>query len=228
MELMQASLPPKLARLSWAQCLDEMDKLGQSEVFLGSVLQLIAKAARLEAIILENGERAFPIYTLRDQTSGMLSAIYIKFPDSPVVINVRQMDEIRQILAAQNDYQIPDENWNPDLVSAQQYLADANEGRLKMEIDAWVYSVAVNSRTDVEDIWEWPIRKFKGYDKAIDRSLGYQIYTLAQAAGFSKFENGAPFPTWRFDKNSDLPFGFKELGQLEAKAKGQLPEPTKI
>ena len=68
-------------------------------------------------------------------------------------------------------------------------------------------------------------RYARGFDRAIDRTLGYQIYTLAQAVGLTKFEKGAPYPTWKFDRISELPAGFKTLTQLEAKAKGQLPEP---
>ena len=228
MELMQSSLPPKLARLSWAPCLYEMDKIGREKVFLPSVLRLMAKALRLEAVEIANGETGYPVFPLQNKETGALAGILIRDSVCPVVLDAGQMDEIRRILAAQNDYNIPDENWNPELVEAQQYLAEANEPRLAVEIEAWVYAVAVNSRLPAEEIWDWPIRKFRGYDKAIDRSLGYQIFTLAQATGFAKFENGAPFPSWRFEKNSALPFGFKELGLLEAKAKGQLPEATKI
>lgn len=226
MELLQSSLPPKLARLSWAHCLDEMDKMGQCGVFLKPVLLIMAKALRLDPVQGPGGVMEYPIFPLRNKDTGALTAIFIR--PQQVLLSIQQMDEVRLILAAQNDYSIPDENWNSELVEAQQYLAGQQQPNLKTEIDAWVYAVAVNSGRDADEIWDWPIRKFKGYDKAIDRSLGYQIYTLAHAAGFVKFENGVPFPSWKFDKTSELPYGFKELGQLEAKAKGVLPEPTKM
>lgn len=225
-ELMQASLPPKLARLSWAHCLDEMDNMAKSGVFLPAVLMVMAKALRLKPLIGKKGEKDYPIYTLRKKDTQTFQAVAIKKDDELFALSVQQMDEVRRILAAQNDYQIPDENWNPDLVAARQYLAQSQEPQLELSIDAWVYSVSVNARVSSEDVWDWPIRKFKGYSDAIDRTLGYQIYTLAQAAGFTKFENGNPFPTWKFEKISELPFGFKELGRLEAKAKGVLPEPA--
>lgn len=225
-ELLQSSLPPKLARMSWIHCLDEMDKLGEKSVFLTSVMLVIAKALRLSPAAGPGGVPEYQIFPLRNKDSGELTAIFIR--EHEVILTVQQMDEIRLILAAQNDYSIPDESWNRELVEAQQYLAAQKEPNLKTELDAWVYSVAVNSGRDSDEIWDWPIRKFKGFEKAIDRTLGYQIYTLAQAAGFVKFENGVPYPTWKFDKISSLPYGFKELGQLEAKAKGVLPTPSQM
>nr|DAL34552.1 MAG TPA_asm: hypothetical protein [Caudoviricetes sp.] len=220
-ELMQSSLPPKFARLSWCQCLDEMDKLGNGSAFLSPVLNVLAKALRLERIHLPSGDYGYQISTLRKD--GSLIGIYIR--EHETVLTIQMMDEVRQLIAAQNDYQIPDENWNPELVAAEQYLANQNTPKLDVEVDAWVYSVAANVGRDADELWDWPIRKFKGFDKAIDRTLGYQIYKLAEAVGLTKFENGAPYPTWRFDRISELPAGFKTLTQLEAKAKGQLPEP---
>lgn len=220
-ELMQASLPPKLARLSWCQCLDEMDKLGKGSAFLDPVLNVLAKALRLERIRLPDGAYGYQISTLRrDET---LLGIYIR--EHQTVLTIPMMDEVRQIIAAQNGYQIPDESWNPELVAAEQYLSSTNTPKLDVEIEAWVYSVAANTGKDSDELWNWPIRKFRGYDRAIERKLGYQIYTLAQAVGLTKFEKGPPYPTWKFDRLSELPAGFKTLTQLEAKAKGQLPEP---
>ncbi len=220
-ELMQSSLPPKFARLSWCQCIDEMDKLGNGSPFLAPVLNVLAKALRLERIMLSDGEYGYQIFTLRNEDT--LAGIWIK--EHGITLSIQMMDEVRQIIAAQNDYQIPDENWNPELVEAEQYLANQNAPKLDVEIEAWVYSVAANIGKDADELWNWPIRKFKGFDRAIDRSLGYQIFMLAKAVGLTKFENGVPYPTWKFDKIAELPNGFKTLAQIEAKAKGQLPEP---
>ncbi len=220
-ELMQSSLPPKFARLSWCQCLDEMDKLGSGSAFLDPVLNVLAKALRLERFRLPDGAYGYQLSTLRK--GDTLVGIYIR--EHETVLTIPMMDEVRQIIAAQNEYQIPDESWNPELVAAEQYLASQNAPMLDVEIEAWVYSVAANVGKDADELWDWPIRKFKGFDKAIDRTLGYQIFTLAQAVGLTKFEKGPPYPTWRFNKVTELPTGFKTLSQLEAKAKGQLPEP---
>lgn len=220
-ELMQSSLPPKLARLSWCQCLDEMDKLGNISAFLDPVLNVVARALKLQRIRLPDGAYGYQLSTLRRDEE--LVGIFIR--EHETVLTMQMMDEVRRIIAAQNSYQIPDESWNPELVAAEQYLASQSMPKLDVEIEAWVYSVAANTGRDSDELWDWPIRKFKGFDKAIDRSLGYQIYTLAQAVGLTKFERGSPYPTWKFDRLAELPAGFKTLTQLEAKAKGQLPEP---
>lgn len=139
-ELMQSSLPPKFARLSWCQCLDEMDKLGNGSPFLEPVLNVVAKALRLERIKLPDGAYGYQLSTLRKE--GTLMGIYIR--EHETVLTIQMMDEVRQIIAAQNDYQLPDEKWNPELVAAEQYLNGQNMPKLDIEIEAWVYSVAAN------------------------------------------------------------------------------------
>lgn len=218
-ELMMSSLPPKLARLSWCAALEQIDRMSGTNVFFGAAMNVLARALKLECATV-NGRKGFLISTVK--RGDALEGVFLR--EYNVVLTMQQMDEVRRIIALQNDYQIPNENWNPDLVADVQYTQAQDAPRLKAEIEDWVYSVAVNSGEKAEEIWSWPIRKLKCCDRAIERTLGYQIYTLAGAAGLVKFKHGAPYPTWRFDKKADLPGAFKTMGELEENAKGQLPE----
>lgn len=221
-ELMQSSLHPKLARLSWCECLWELDKecekqTGQYGDFLVSVMIVLARALRLDGLA-DNGTLPLrPVFAQDERlTALMVGETYGNF----VLLDMRKMDEVRKILAAQNGYEIPDENWNPELVRAAQQNEEYGKLSLDYDFDALLYSVAVNANCRAKDIYDWTIREFQGMQDAIDRKLGFLIYTTAERVGNVTFKNGNPYPTWKFDRKSDLPTGFKSISELDAGAKG--------
>lgn len=223
-ELMQSSLPPKMAALSWCECLDALDRQGAEEgvktVFLTVVLVVIAVVTGLPHI-KENGEDYFPLKEVRSKDGNLLSLI-IGNMDNPTIVTMKDMDEIRKIIAAQNLYEIPDESWNPDLVRARKYLAEKSHINIKYDIDDLVYSVAINASAKPSEIWDWTIRDFILAQNAIDRKLNYQIFTTAEHSGFIKFKKGNPYPSWRFDRDVDIPAEFKTIDELDAEANGLL------
>lgn len=226
-ELMQSSLPPKLARLSWCACLYELDKTAQEQNIAGNFFYLamavLVKALRLETFSDQRtGEAKLPI---QFQTrNGVLDAIFIQ---GEFCLSMPQMDEVRRIIAAQNCYEIPDENYNPELVAALQYTAAQQESDLVLDFDALVYSVAINAHTDPASVWGWTIRDFQKTQEAIDRTLGYQVYTTASMSGFVTFPKGNPFPTWKYARKVSLPGAMKTIDDLDAGAKGLLADTTK-
>lgn len=221
-ELMLSSLAdPKLARLSWCACLWELDKrceqpTGTPGIFLTGVMYVLAVALRLDAT--ENGDfQMRPVFA----QSGELTAIMIGNPQLDyALLNMRQMDDVRQIIAAQNDYEIPDENWNPELVKAAQENARRNAPDLKYDFEDLVYSVALHSHCRPSEVYDWTIREFHKTQAAIDRSFGHLIYTLAEKSGNVTFKKGNPYPTWKFDRKPDMPVGFQSISELDEGAKG--------
>lgn len=223
-ELMQSSLPPKLATLSWCECLDALDRQGKSEgketVFLTVVLIVIAIVTNLPHVN-ENGEDVYPLREVRAKDGNLLSLIVGKM-DNPTILTMHDMDEIRKIIAAQNLYEIPDESWNPDLVRARKYLAATAQNNVKYDVDDLVNSVALNAHVKPSDVWDWTIRDFILQQNAIDRKLNYQIFMTAEHSGFVKFKKGNPYPSWKFDRNSEMPTEFKTIGELDDEANGLL------
>lgn len=224
-ELMLSSLQdPKLARLSWCACLWELDKLceqqtGTPGLFLTQVLMVLATALRLDA----SAAGEFPLRPVFAQ-SGELTAIMVGDVQTGnySLLNMRQMDELRAIIAAQNDYDIPNENWNPELVRAAQENAKRNTMDLDFSFEDLVYSVALHAHCRASEIYEWTIREFHKTQDAIDRTLGYVIYSLADKSGFVTFKNGTPYPTWKFDRKNDMPAGFKTIAEIDETAHGLL------
>lgn len=221
-ELMLSSLQdPKLARLPWCACLWELDKqceqqTGTPGMFLTGVMYVIAVALRLDVA----ADGSFPLRPVFAQ-SGELTAIMIGNPQTEYgLLNMRQMDEVRQIIAAQNDYEIPDENWNPELVKAAQENARRAGANVKYDFEDLVYSVALHTHSRASEIYDWSIREFHKMQAAIDRSYGHLIYTLAEKSGYVTFKKGNPYPTWKFDRENELPVGFVSISELDDGAKG--------
>lgn len=232
-ELMQGTLPPALARLSWFNCLAELDRKakeeGKNADFLGSVLRVLAAALRLEAVIdpRRPGEPYYPIRTALSKETGKPAAIVIGVRENRL-IDARDMGQLRLLLAAQNGYTVPDENWSTELVKAQNYTQrlKAPEG-VCFELEALVYSVSANTGVRAAEIWDWPLREFFGMQAAIDRKLDYQLYAAAELCGGVKFKHGNPCPTWKFDRKAELPGAFQDINELDAGAKGLLTDTTK-
>lgn len=215
-EMLMSSLPPKLARMSWCPCLAEMDRQHNTH-YTSFVLLVMARALQLQEY-----SKGYRIYAMRGDEA--LESVHIQ--DYQTVLSMVQMDEVRKIIAIQNDYELPDENANPELLEAQQYLAGLNSIKLKMEIEDLVYSVAAGCGTEPEQIWDWPIRKLHRMRDAIDRRQKHLIYGFAEASGCT-FKKGNPVPTWQYEKDKDLPYGFETLADIEAGSKGLLPEAQK-
>ena len=224
-ELMQSSLPPKMATLSWCECLDALDRQGMEEgkttVFLASVLVVIAVVTGLPRIADADGNENYPLREVRKNDGTLLSFI-IGDLNNPTIISMQDMDTIRKIIAAQNLYEIPDESWNPDLVRARKYLAARSQLNIEYDIDALVHSVALNAHVKPDEIWDWTIRDFILTQDAIDRTLNYQIFMTAEHSGFVKFKKGNPYPSWKFDRKMDMPSEFKTIEEYDAESKGLL------
>lgn len=221
-ELMLSSLTPKLARLPWCACLWALDQecekqTGKVGDFMVSVMIVLARSLRLDGFDANGNLPLRPVFSQDGQlTAFMVGETYGNY----TLLDMRQMDEVRQIIAAQNGYDIPDESWNPELVRAAQENAQSKNNGLDVDFDALIYSVAANCGCRAKDIYDWTIREFHGMQDAIDRKLGYIIYTLAESSGYVTFKQGNPFPTWKFDRKSDLPTGFVSIADLDAGAKG--------
>ena len=232
MELMLSSLPPRIARLSWFSALkaldDEAATQGMNTDFMGSVLRLLAAAMRLETLQDGKGRTVYPMrvmYTQDGKPSGVQAGAMWE-----VFIPAQQMGEIRQILAAQNGYEVPDENWNTELVAAQRYTENLKKTgqSLVFNLEALVYSVAVGAHVRAKDVWGWPIREFKQTEAAIDRQLNYIVYSLTEAGGHVKFKGGNPCPSWKLNRQAELPGDFRDINELDAGANGLLDEKPSI
>lgn len=223
MELMLSSLPVRFVKMSWIEALDALDREAADEQmqtgYLGSILALLNETLKLNAF--QNPKALM----LARNAEGKLSSIIVQQEQgSPTVLGSTQMKTVREILAAQNGYEIPDENWNVELVRAQQYLREQRSQGVGGSLEDAVCALAAATGFRAKEIWNWPIREYLGAQNAVDRRLRFQIYTAAEMSGQVKFKNGNPYPTW-IATPKGLPTGFKALKELDDGAKGLLAIP---
>lgn len=226
MELMLSSLPPAIARLNWCAALWALDleaaKSGATTGFFATAMTLLAKCANVPSYLdSSTGYTRFPIKPIYAKQTGVLTAVTIEYQGNPEILNMQQLDNIRQLIAAQNGYKIPDENWNPELLRAVQYTESINTVNLKEDLDELIFSVAAALDRRASELWNWPILEFQGARRAITRRINHQIYTQASMSGFIKFKSGNPFPSWEFDRET-LPGDFKDIDSIANKEAKEL------
>lgn len=224
MELMLSSLPVRYVRFSWIQALDALDREAEKKQmrpgYLSSILLLLNDALELHAV-----QNPQALMIARDKDGKLASIILQQTMGTPTVLGANDMNTVREILAAQNGYEIPDENWNPELVRAQQYLREQRSQGGGGSLEDAVCALAAATGFRVKEIWNWPIREYLGEQEAVDRRLRFQIYTAAELSGQIKFKHGNPYPTWICKSKGDLPTGFTSLKELDEGANGLLAIP---
>lgn len=226
MELMLGTLPLRYVRMTWAQALDALDREAKenhlSTGYFGSFLLLLCVALRLD---LEKNPRACIIGRNPDES---ISAVVVQQEENdPVALTQKDFGEVREILAAQNGYSIPDENWNPELVRAQAYLREQESNAVGGgSLEDAVFALAAATGRRSAEIWDWPLREYREMQNAVDRRLRFEIFTSAELSGQVKFTKGNPYPTWIWENRGALPRGFTSLQELDDGAKGLLPTPN--
>lgn len=226
MELMLSSLPLRFVRMTWIQALEAMDREakeanGENPGYLLSVLALLDAAIKLDIRHNPNS-----MLILHDKNGAFGGVIVKQGTEAPSVLTADKFDAVRQILGAQNSYEIPDENWNPELVRAQQYLRGQNRSGGGGSLEDAVFALAAATGNRATDIWNWPIREYLQMQSAVDRRLHFQICTAAELSGQVKFKHGNPYPTWITQNRSGLPAGFVSLKELDDGANGLLAIPN--
>ena len=221
MELMLSTLPLRYVRMSWFQALEALDReaaeRGAQTGYFASFLRLLDAALQTDAI-----HNPQAILCARD-AEGVCKALIVRQNDQATALTEKHMSQVREILAAQNGYTIPDENWNPELVRAQAYLREQQSGPgVSGSLEDAVFALAAATGQRVSEIWDWPIREFQQMQSAVDRRLRFQICTAAELSGQVKFTHGNPYPSWIWERKSELPRGFTSLKELDDGAHGLL------
>lgn len=225
MELMLSTLPLRFVRYSWIGALEALDREAAENKYktgyFGSILRLLDAALRTDAV---HNPKAL-IIVRRD--NGSFRALIVQQEEGkPIALEEKHFSTVREILAAQNGYEIPDENWNPELVRAQAYLREQQtEHGSGGSLEDAVFALAAATGHRVSEVWNWPIREYLQMQSAVNRRLCFEIYKAAELTGRVKFTKGNPYPTWIWESRSDLPRGFKSLKELENEAGGVLQTP---
>lgn len=164
------------------------------------VLLFLTLSLRLEVEKREDGKEYIPIGIQTDmENPRKLIALEVRQGEAQAKITPQNFGELREILAAQNELELPDETENPELVQAERDLRAKEAVPLIPDSEALLYSVAIKTQTPVSEIEKWTIRELVLTERAIDRTTGHFVAALTEAAG-AKYKNGNPYPSWKYDR----------------------------
>ena len=201
----------------WAMELDSMGAKGKATGMFERVIRLLYLSLRLGY----DSRKAFSkIYCERDNPR-ILSHMEVEQTDGTTVkISPTDFSTIiRPLIAEQNGIELPDESSNTDLIEAEQEMSNAEQSKLKFDLDNLISSVAYLSHTDESTVNEWTVLQFERRNKAIVRDKNFMLYGQAEMSGMVSFKNGNPYPSWCFDRTDNLSSALVSLNELQEKYK---------
>ena len=202
----------------WAMDLDSVRATGKAIGMFERVIRLLYLSLRLGY----DSQKAFSKIYCERENPRILSHIEVEQPDGETV-KISPVDFttiIRPLIAEQNGIELPDESSNTDLLEAEQEMSNAEQSKLKFDLDNLISSVAYLSHTDERTVDEWTVLQFERRNKAIQRDKQFTLYGQAEMSGMVSFKNGNPYPSWCFDRTDNLSPALLDLDEMQDKYKG--------
>lgn len=175
---------------------------------------LALRLAKDDEDVLKTCERLMPVTAQDDPTQ--LKMLAITNADRTEVIKTItpvQFAILRPIIAAQNGIEIPDELDNPELVQAEQDLAEKKAPKLKVQHSDLIQAAAFLTGTEEEEIYGWAVLKLTRRLASARRVMDYMICAISESNGASwKGGNPAPHPFFdRIKEGSDALIGLDKV-----------------
>ena len=203
---MQQSLPVELMNMPFLQALYrvDFDRTINGEPTTGlfaSCLVALAYALRL-TYWDEAAEEACKRFTIEvDQNDpGKLKGLLFDInDDESMFMTPKQFNRVREVIAAQNGITIQEEDDNPELVQAEQDIANQKAPNLDINVFSMVHSIAALTHTDEAEIFDWPVLKLHHRMESFKKILDYMVCGIGESQG-TKWKGGNPCPNPWFDK----------------------------
>ena len=202
----------------WAMELDSMGATGKAIGMFERVIRLLYLSLRLGY----DSQKALSRIYCERENPRQLTHIEVEQTDGETV-KISPVDFttiIRPLIAEQNGIELPDESSNTDLLETEQEMSNAEQSKLKFDIDNLISSVAYLSHTDERTVDEWTVLQFERRNKAIQRDKQFTLYGQAEMSGMVSFKNGNPYPSWCFDRTDNLSPALLNLDEMQDKYKG--------
>ena len=218
-----STLPVKYSVMSflsalWALDIDSYKQTGKIVGLFPRVLHMLYLSLRLEY----NTQEALSHVYCKNGEFGELSHIEVTQDGKTVTITPRDFAAyVRPLVAQQNGIELPDESFNPELVEAEQIMAEEAQKKspLSYDTDTLLSSVAYVSGISEAELDEWTVLLFERRVRAIERDKNYMLYKQAELSGMVKFPKGNPCASWCYDTKS-LSAAVIPLGDLQQKHSG--------
>lgn len=202
----------------WAMEIDLMRMTGKASGVFERVIRLLYLSLRLEY----DTEIAFKNIFCERDNPRQLREVIVSQQDG-VTVKISPMDFsaiIRPLIAEQNGIDLPDESSNTDLLQVEQEISNAEQSKLKFDVDNLIASVAYLSHVDESEIEDWTVVQFERRNKAIWRDKHFTLYGQAEVSGMVSFKNGNPYPSWCFERTDNLSSALMSLDEMQDKYKG--------
>ena len=218
LDFMQQSLPVKLMSIPLLEAYFKLDT-GQVEgrepsgLFMSAILAL-SLALRLKPTgTIEEQIKQFQIIQDPKDPTRLKHLRCVKSGEEIITITPVQFQKLRPIIAAQNGIELYSDMANPELVQAEQDLANAKAPNLDMSIEALVSAAALIAKVEEKEIYEWPILKMNRRLESAKRIIDYIICGIGESQGTS-WKGGNPFPHPWFERKTESNGGLMALDKF--------------
>lgn len=124
-----------------------------------------------------------------------------------------QYARLRPIIAAQNGIKLASDLDNPELLQAEEDLADSNAPKLDYRTENLVYAAAALTGKDEEEIYGWAILKLTNRLSSFKRILDYVICGIGESQG-TQWKGGNPHPHPWVDKITGMSAALMPMGDF--------------
>lgn len=202
----------------WAIDFDSYTQTGKAVGLFERVIHLLYLSLRLEYKV----EEAFKTIYCKSDAPQEIAHIEVTQGEKTVKITPQDFAAyIRPLVSEQNGLELPDESLNPEIVEAEQLMAQEENRKNKVEfnLETLISSVAYASRLTEGELDDWTVLQFEKRIKAIDRDKKYMLYGQAELSGLVKFPKGNPYSSWCYNTKPRTA-ALIELSDLQTKHRG--------
>lgn len=223
LDFMQQSLPIELMSIPLLDAyfridMGLVDGLKPTGLFSQALLILAMALRLMPSGSMEEQVRRFQV--VPDDATNPTRLKHLRFilnGEEIQTITPIQFGNLRPIIAAQNGVELYSDTANPELIQAEKDLSEKNAPSLEMDVETFVSSAALITRTEEKDIYDWPILKLHNRMESAKRILDYMVCGIGEAQG-TKWKGGNPVPHPWFEKERKEKLG---VIPLESFSNGQ-------
>ena len=205
--LRMSMLPVKYAVMSYADAIFsmalDMELIENHDEYCACFARFMNLLAMSMRVPVDSFE-----YHVDAENRNKLKAIIVKQETSEygeylVRLETGKLGQIRNIIAALNGKDLPDEADNTELVEAEDTIHASGVSSLKADLSDLKASVAAYYKVRIRELNDWTIYEFEKARSAIERMTRCVICGIGESGGMVKYEKGNPFPSLFFDRERE-------------------------